>query len=41
MALGYKVEEVEGSTVNRKEILEKLEKGEISPQEAIKLLKNR
>jgi len=42
MALGYKAEEVvEENTANRKEILEKLEKGEISPQEATKLLKNR
>lgn len=41
MALGYKAEEVEESTVNSKEILEKLEKGEISPQEALKLLKGR
>ncbi|MCR4430887.1 MAG: DUF2089 domain-containing protein [Tepidanaerobacteraceae bacterium] len=42
MALGYKAEEVvEESGANRKEILEKLEKGEISPQEALKLLKGR
>jgi hypothetical protein len=41
LALGYKVEAVEENTVNRKEVLEKLEKGEISPQEALKLLKDR
>lgn len=41
VALGYKAEEVvEESAANRKEILEKLEKGEISPREALKLLKD-
>lgn len=37
VALGYKVEET--SSINRKEILERLEHGEITAQEALKLLK--
>jgi len=36
-ALGYKVEAKE-ITVNRKEVLDKLSKGEISKEEALKLL---
>lgn len=37
IALGYKVEE--RPTVNKKEVLERLEIGEITAQEALKLLK--
>jgi len=36
-ALGYKVETKE-SSINRKEVLDKLSKGEISKEEALKLL---
>ncbi len=38
-ALGYKVEEEETDERDRDEILEKLAKGEISSEEALKLLK--
>ncbi len=38
-ALGYKVEEEETEERDRDEILEKLAKGEISSEEALKLLK--
>lgn len=38
-ALGYQVEQ-QKSSVNRKEVLEKLSRGEINKDEALKLLKN-